>query len=225
MADGQSETKRAKPADCRTAVMAVRYHHGDLREALIDAAHRLVREKGVEFFRVADACRIAGVSTAAPYRHFRDKEELLAAVSARGFEELAARARDCVAAYAEGSIEAVVALGRGYVEFVSADPEMFHLMWGSTRAHVESDLASEPACHGFEVWLGAVDAARRRLGILNVGARDFAMPLWSQVHGLACLKLFHKLTPVEGVDLDASVERGVRAYFAGMVAASRTKPA
>ncbi|HEX5958629.1 MAG TPA: helix-turn-helix domain-containing protein, partial [Hyphomicrobiaceae bacterium] len=62
------------------------YHHGGLREALIAATRRLVMERGAENFTLADACRVAGVTTAAPYRHFRSKQEILEEITSRGFE-------------------------------------------------------------------------------------------------------------------------------------------
>src|SRR6516165_126018 len=76
----------------------VRYHHGELREALIDATRRLVEQRGAENFTLADACRVAGVTTAAPYRHFRGKQEILEEIAARGFEELSKRAMAVAAA-------------------------------------------------------------------------------------------------------------------------------
>ncbi|MEM6374564.1 MAG: helix-turn-helix domain-containing protein, partial [Pseudomonadota bacterium] len=62
------------------------YHHGDLRADLVEATRRLVEEKGPDRFSVSDACRAAGVSTAAPYRHFEDRDEMLLAVCAEGME-------------------------------------------------------------------------------------------------------------------------------------------
>src|SRR5579871_6762023 len=67
------------------------YHHGNLREALIDAALELIGGKGPAGFTIAEAARLAGVSPAAPYRHFRDADALLAEVALRGFERLAQR--------------------------------------------------------------------------------------------------------------------------------------
>ena len=64
------------------------YHHGELREALIRATRQLVEERGAENFTLADACRVAGVTTAAPYRHFRGKQEILEEIASRGFDEL-----------------------------------------------------------------------------------------------------------------------------------------
>src|SRR6266850_1938507 len=68
-----------------------RYHHGELREALIRATRQLVEQRGAENFTLADACRVAGVTTAAPYRHFRGKQEILEEIASRGFEELKSR--------------------------------------------------------------------------------------------------------------------------------------
>ena len=68
-----------------------RYHHGELREALIGATRELVEERGAENFTLADACRVAGVTTAAPYRHFRGKQEILEEIASRGFDELSNR--------------------------------------------------------------------------------------------------------------------------------------
>ena len=69
------------------------YHHGDLREALVRAALELIAEKGPVGFTVAEAARSAGVSPAAPYRHFRDRDELIADVARRGYRAVRGRAR------------------------------------------------------------------------------------------------------------------------------------
>ena len=73
-----------------------RYHHGELREALIGATRQLVEERGAENFTLADACRVAGVTTAAPYRHFRGKQEILEEIASRGFDELRKRSMAAV---------------------------------------------------------------------------------------------------------------------------------
>src|SRR5215813_2796738 len=66
------------------------YHHGNLKEALLQAALDLIAQKGAAGFTFADAARMAGVSPAAPYRHFRDRDELLASIALRGFEQFEA---------------------------------------------------------------------------------------------------------------------------------------
>ncbi len=93
------------------------YHHGGLREALIGATRQLVMERGAENFTLADACRLAGVTTAAPYRHFRSKQEILEEIASRGFDELKAKAMAVVAEKGAGTLEAIVAMGQTYVAF------------------------------------------------------------------------------------------------------------
>ncbi len=216
----ETETETENAARDRDAAQEAseRYHHGRLREALIEAAYALVREKGVEGFRVAEASRAAGVSSAAPYRHFRDRDEILGEVSARGFDALAERLRAARACHPPGSLDGLVALGQAYVRFVSADPEMFHLMWGTTRERFEHEAAFERGCACFDILLETVDAIRTRLGLDHLPNREFALPLWSGVHGLASLKLGERLRVVEDLELDAAVEHATRAYIAGMEA-------
>src|SRR4029077_13907962 len=92
-----------------------RYHHGELREALIGATRKLVEERGAENFTLADACRVAGgttaapcgvagVTTRAPYRHFQGKQDILAEIASRGFDELRSRSMAVVAEKGEGSL-------------------------------------------------------------------------------------------------------------------------
>src|SRR5262245_13527257 len=107
-----------------------RYHHGELREALIRATRKLVEERGAENFTLADACRVAGVTTAAPYRHFQGKQEILAEIASRGFDELRSRSMAALAEKGEGSLEGIVALGQAYVAFAVEETAVFRLMFG-----------------------------------------------------------------------------------------------
>src|SRR5499426_3154608 len=107
-----------------------RYHHGELREALIRATRQLVEERGAENFTLADACRVAGVTTAAPYRHFRGKQEILEEIASRGFEELSKRSTAMLAQKGEGTLEAIVAMGQAYVAFAVEETAVFRLMFG-----------------------------------------------------------------------------------------------
>ena len=98
------------------------YHHGNLKEALVRAALELIAEKGPAGFTFADAARWAGVSPAAPYRHFRDRDALLADVARRGFEEFASA---LAKAWDEGRPEVMAAfdrLGKTYLAFAKREP-------------------------------------------------------------------------------------------------------
>ena len=115
----------------RTAVRPKkRFHHGDLREALIAATRALLIEHGPDGFTLADACRRAGVTTAAPYKHFRDKQEILEEIVLRGFEELTAANTKAVAEGGPGTIAGITAMGISYLEFAVAQPAIFRLMFG-----------------------------------------------------------------------------------------------
>ena len=105
------------------------YHHGNLKEALLRAALELIAQKGPAGFTFAEAARWAGVSPAAPYRHFRDRDELLASVALRGFTQFeAALAR----AWDDGRPDAFTALdrlGKAYLEFARAEPAYYSAMF------------------------------------------------------------------------------------------------
>lgn len=196
---------------------AGRYHHGDLKTALLDAAERLVAEKGVEAFSVADAARAANVSSAAPYRHFKDKADLLGEVAARGFERMRDQIRTATEKHPEGSIESLVASGLAYIHFVSSRPELFHLMWGAARQAYNHETAQTTglACHGeFEATLEAV---KRAQGLEHIPTYDLGTPLWSMVHGFASLSIGKG----EFLDRDPGaverlIDQATRAYLAGL---------
>ena len=115
------------------------YHHGDLRTQLIDATRQLVEEKGPDNFSVSEACRRAGVSTAAPYKHFKDKTEMLREVAAQGMTRQSDQMMEELGPLAEGSRARIVALGRVYIRFAIAEPGVFRLMftWSGETAEDE----------------------------------------------------------------------------------------
>src|ERR1700752_1237197 len=114
----------------RKVLRKARYHHGELRETLIRATRQLVEERGAENFTLADACRVAGVTTAAPYRHFRGKQEILEEIASRGFEELKSRSMAMVAEKGEGTLGGIIAMGQAYVAFAAEETAVFRLMFG-----------------------------------------------------------------------------------------------
>src|SRR5262245_32592793 len=116
------------------------YHHGNLKEALIRAALELIAEKGPAGFTFAEAARWAGVSPAAPYRHYRDRDELLSDVARRGFDQFhAALAR----AWDDGRPDPPTAfdrLGKAYLEFARSEPAYYSAMF-EAGVPLESDPA------------------------------------------------------------------------------------
>src|SRR5208283_6146894 len=104
------------------------YHHGNLKQALLEASLDLIRKAGPGAFTLREVARRAGVSHNAPYRHFRDKEELLAALAAEGFDRLTA-AMTKAAESASGALDRFRMSGRGYVEFALRHPQHFAVMF------------------------------------------------------------------------------------------------
>src|SRR6201984_2405102 len=104
------------------------YHHGHLREALLQAAIRLIAEVGPAGFTLREVARRAGVSHNAPYRHFRDRDELLASVAAQGYRELAKAMTDAAARQTD-ALDALREAGLAYVSFALRRPEHFTVMF------------------------------------------------------------------------------------------------
>ena len=176
------------------------YHHGDLRTQLIEATRILVEEKGPDHFSVSEACRRAGVSTAAPYKHFRDKGEMLRAVALAGMHRQREQMVAELAKYAPGTLDRIVAMGRVYVRFATSEPGVFRLMFGLSESHGEDDALIETGDSTFAVVQAEVARCR---GSDEVGDQDrhLAFLLWSFVHGLSFLtidgKLVQKNLPVD----------------------------
>jgi AcrR family transcriptional regulator len=166
------------------------YHHGDLKAALVDAAWELVRTQGPLDVTLAAASRMAGVSTAAPYRHFTDKEALLDAVRARGFAELTRRMRAAAETVgAPGTIEDIVAIGHAYVGFARDEPAVFRLMFGSRHLPRPDALSRQVGEQCFGTLLERVDLWRAASGVAGPATPEIALPLWSLVHGVATLEI------------------------------------
>lgn len=186
------------------------YHHGDLRAELVEATRRLVEEKGPDHFSVSQACRVAGVSTAAPYRHFRDKDEMIAAVTAEGMHRHYTQMLASLDGVPEGSLARIEALGRVYVSFAQAEPGVFRLIFGSCHdlealgKHVDGEVAP------FDVVKREVASVLGRAHIdEDVTRRAFL--LWTFVHGLSFLLIDDKVHVAEmPIDLEALLAETAR---------------
>jgi AcrR family transcriptional regulator len=191
------------------------YHHGNLREALVDAAVELIAAKGPTGFTIAEAARLAGVSPAAPYRHFRDADALLAEVALRGFDQFTQR---LVAAWNKGRpnpINAFEDLGRAYLAFARQEPAYYTSMFDSNvaiEAHPDLQAAADRA---FAVLREAADAiAASAPHDRRPPAMMIALHVWAMAHGIASLFVRHgpsrRKLPMSPEDL---LEAGVLLYL------------
>jgi len=161
------------------------YHHGNLREALVDAALAILAEEGVAALTLRSAARRVGVSHAAPKNHFGDLRGLLAAVAAEGFRRLAAAMQ---VPKDEDTAERLLAIGRAYVRFAQTSPELFRAMFhpglGPREPGGELDQASTAA---LGVLVEAVATAQAAGTVREGDAMELSMAAWSLVHGLSTL--------------------------------------
>ncbi|MDX1990223.1 MAG: TetR/AcrR family transcriptional regulator [Candidatus Obscuribacter sp.] len=207
------------------------YHHGDLKKALHAAALLLISEKGSRGFTLAEICKRAGVSIAAPYRHYESKEALLASLAAEGYSILDAGLQR-VLQEDLSHLEKLVEMGKAYVRFAVANPSMLHLMFGSSvnkDNYAELDRAAKNT-YGTLVkqvyeFLGASldgDAVSGAPGSFggNLARADFlSMTLWSFIHGVSMLEidrhLNHGAPQCEEV-LDRLIRHGTIAIMTGI---------
>jgi AcrR family transcriptional regulator len=172
-----------------------RYHHGDLRNALIKAGTRLLRDHGVAGLTLRAVAKRAGVSHTAPYRHFRDKVSLLAAIATVGFEQLSAAMAEVVERCSDDPAKQLIEAGIAYVLLAVRNPETAHLMFGGGSLDLKAaDETLEQA--GKRAFEGLVQIVENglRAGIYRDGdAGNLALAAWANVHGLASLIIAGRL--------------------------------
>ncbi|HEY1756847.1 MAG TPA: TetR/AcrR family transcriptional regulator [Bryobacteraceae bacterium] len=167
------------------------YHHANLKQSLLGAAVHLLAEAGPQGFTLREVARRAGVSHNAPYRHFKDKDDLLAAMAAEGFDRLTASMN---AAIAEGDSAAdrLGLAGRGYVEFAVGSPQHLVVMFETTVAGCSPKYA-EAGMRAFQVLLNGIEAVQAEGGLPEGDPHPFAVVAWAAVHGLAKLAIAGRL--------------------------------
>jgi AcrR family transcriptional regulator len=165
------------------------YHHGNLKEALIRAALELIAQKGPAGFTFAEAARWAGVSPAAPYRHFRDRDELLGNVALRGFEKFE---QVLARAWNDGRPDVFTALdrlGKAYLEFARTEAAFYAAMFEAGLPPGLNPELNDAGERAFAVLRGAAEKLCTRLpaGRGRPPALMVALHIWSMAHGIAAL--------------------------------------
>lgn len=186
------------------------YHHGDLRAALLRSALELLEEGEGADLSLRAVARRAGVSTAAPYRHYADREALVSAVAAVGYQELAQRLS---AAHPEpSSVDEIVDVAVAYVRFALDRPALFRIMFEG-----ECDRADDARVTAVAAVSQYVRSIVERTAP-DADPEALATATWAAVHGLAVLHLDGKLPNGNRRDVDARVDAAVRALAAPLVA-------
>jgi len=194
------------------------YHHGNLKEALMRAALDLIAEKGPGGFTFAEAARSAGVSPAAPYRHFRDRDELLANVALRGFGQFEAA---LTKAWDDGRPDPFAAferMGRAYLAFARTQPAYYSAMF---EAGVPLDTNPDLRQAGDRAFAVLRTAAEALIVMLPSASRPpalmVALHVWALSHGIASLfgrgDAARRTLPMSAEEL---LEAGTLVYLRGL---------
>lgn len=164
------------------------YHHVNLKQNLLDAAVALIGEVGPQGFTLREVARRAGVSHNAPYRHFRDKDDLLAGVAAQGFDRLT---ESMTKAMAKGrtAAERLRLAGRGYVAFALQWPRHMLVMFDTAKPAEPPPELAESAGRAFQTLLDAIADAQAEGALPKGDPHRLAIVAWSGVHGLAKLAI------------------------------------
>lgn len=206
--------KSAKPASEERA----RYHHGDLRQALIDAALRLISEEGYAALSLREVARRAGVTHAAPYRHFTDKEALLGAVASEGFRMMRLAMHERMVRETP-HLERLIASGVAYVLFAVEHPAHFRVMFGPhfTRPP-EPPLSCSPDTDAFGLLLRTIEEGQAAGALRDTPTRELALAAWAMVHGLASLLVDGQVEQyrTEAGGVEALVRAQLRLLLSGL---------
>jgi AcrR family transcriptional regulator len=188
------------------------YHHGGLKDALVEAARALMAEHGPAGFTLAEAAKRVGVTTAAPYRHFADRRDLMGELARRGFDMFAER---LAGAWDDGKPDASAALrrmGRAYLGFATAEPGLYTAMFDSAK-NLRGVAALALANKAFEGLSRATAGVLAAAGGNPREARRLAIEIWALAHGTTMLALGGHLDSARGDDPAAILDRGAQALI------------
>ncbi len=189
------------------------YHHGNLREELLDRAQELVRSRGVAELSLREVARDAGVSHAAPRRHFPDRQALLDGLALRGFERLQAELAEAAAAKGRGGYDGrLKRIGLAYVAFAVRDAALLELMFASKKLDPDGPL-HEAADAAFAVIMELIAEGQANGDLVAGDTQDVVTVLFPMLHGLASLAGSGML---DAATLDDTVRAAIDGVLAGL---------
>ncbi|MEL7352286.1 MAG: TetR/AcrR family transcriptional regulator [Cyanobacteria bacterium P01_A01_bin.116] len=195
------------------------YHHGDLRQALLDAALTLLKTQPIEKLSLRGVAKQAGVSHTAPYRHFKDKAALLAAVAEEGFTEFGQYLTQAVEQAEADPVESLIATGEAYVRFAVEHSTHFRVMFSHfPAAPIPGSTLPETATGTFQILVDII-AAGQAQGVFKAGEPEtMAIGRWALAHGLAMLLLDGMLGNPKEPNCDPEYEPLVKATLTSSLA-------
>ena len=198
------------------------YHHGDLRNALIQAGLEILSEEGANALSLRKVAKKAGVSHAAPYRHFADKETLIAAIAEEGFHKLTERMKEGMINLSDvpGDPPAqLVEVGWVYIQFALDNPDHLRVMFGGVIEKHDAYPALQSASkEAFAQLIAVIQTLQDREYIVKGLPIQLAVAMWSMLHGLAVLLIENQIptTILEETPKEQIIQICIKTLFEGL---------
>ena len=164
------------------------YHHGNLKEELVSKGLQILKEDGIESLSLRKLALELKVTVGAPYKHFKDNEELLSEIAVKGFELLKEKLEDVIKKYPNQFLKQFQEAGISYVEFAFENEEIFRLMYGSKiKDHSKYENLKKIGDESFKVLYSIVKKCQEKEILKKANTDSIVLAAWSLVHGLSIL--------------------------------------
>lgn len=197
------------------------YHHGDLRNALLDSAEALIRERGAEGWSLREATARVGVAPSAAYHHFGSRDALVRALADRVIARVGERLSDAAATAHGGQPQPLIAVGREYVRWAVEDPAVARMAFAAGR----TEPATRISPHPHDVLATELDRLADAGGLPASARPGAEFVIWAAMHGLAVLVVDGLVRLDSPQDIDREAERVLAAVLTGLAAEPPPSPA
>ncbi|MBV1701207.1 MAG: TetR/AcrR family transcriptional regulator [Hyphomicrobiales bacterium] len=195
------------------------YHHGNLKEALVEAARAIVAERGPEGLTLTEAAKLAGVTSAAPYRHFSDRQALLSELGRRGFLQFGAALRQAFGTGTPDPASAMRRMGTAYLQFARTEPGLYRAMFSNLSGGAEIAEGQD----AFNSLVAATQAVLASFPGNRVNSEQLALKIWALSHGIALLTQYQLMPMPPGQSPESLLSEATEELF--QAALSRPRPA